>query len=155
MAKKKQETSASPQPNPIPGMMKTYTGTKTIKAIGMTRGAYNKYRGWELPADENPDEPVYLVEYPEDPASQPNHFDHNGYISMSPKHVFDKAYALSETFLDRLHIEKDDLDIKIAKLKAGLSSGKVPKTEVAILNLQLNTMQHYSKILETRIDSAK
>jgi hypothetical protein len=141
--------------NPLPAMMKNYIGTKTIKALAMTRGAYNKYRGWEIPADEDASEAVYLVEYPADPLSKPNHANHAGYISMSPKYVFDKAYALSETFLDRLHIEKDDLDLKIAKLKAGLSSGKVPKTEVAILNLQLNTMQHYSKILETRINSAK
>lgn len=139
-------------PNPIVAQMKTYTGTKTIKAVPMTKGAYNKYRGWDMPADEDANEPVYLVEYEADPSSKPNHPDHAGYISMSPKHVFDKAYRPSETYIDRLHIEKADLDDKIAKLKAALDGKKVPDTEVSILNLQLNTMQHYSNILETRIN---
>ena len=138
-------------PSPIVAQMKTYTGTKTIKAVPMTKGAYNKYRGWDMPEDENPNEQVYLVEYEADPASKPNHPDHAGYISMSPKHVFDGAYRPSETYMDRLHIEKADLDDKIAKLTAALNNRKVPESEVSILNLQLNTMQHYSKILETRI----
>lgn len=29
--------------------MKQYAGTKLIKAEPMTRGKYNKYRGWEIP----------------------------------------------------------------------------------------------------------
>lgn len=147
-----QATAEAKGPNPIVAQMKTYTGTKTIKAVPMTKGAYNKYRGWDMPAGEDTNEQVYLVEYEADPSSKPNHPDHAGYISMSPKHVFDKAYRLSENYMDRLHIEKADLDDKISKLQAALNGKKVPDTEVGILNLQLNTMQHYSKILETRIN---
>ena len=29
--------------------MKRYIGTKIIKAEPMTRGDYNKYRGWQIP----------------------------------------------------------------------------------------------------------
>ena len=42
--------------------MKTYIGTKLIRALPMTRAAYNEFRGWQLPADENGDDAGYLVE---------------------------------------------------------------------------------------------
>jgi len=138
----------------IVSQMTQYAGTKNIKAVEMTKKGYCAYRGWDVPEDENPDEVVYLVEYEADPLSQPNHPDHEGYISMSPKHVFDKAYRPSATFLDRLRIEKEDLDVKITALTNALEAKKVPASEVSILQLQLSTMQHYSKILETRIDKA-
>lgn len=74
------------------GQMETFTGTKVIKAISTTRAEYCAYRGWDLPSDEDGDEEIMLVEYPVDPQSKPNHENHRGYISMSPKHVFEKAY---------------------------------------------------------------
>lgn len=60
--------------------MKEYIGTKVIQARAMTRGAYNEYRGWPIPADENPDDEGYLVRYAD------------GYESWSPKDVFEAAY---------------------------------------------------------------
>lgn len=76
--------------------MKTYIGKKIIKAKPMTKKEYNDYRGWIMPEGEDPEEEIYLVEYPVDSQSPPNHINHKGYISMSPKHVFDKAYHLLE-----------------------------------------------------------
>jgi hypothetical protein len=70
--------------------MKTFIGTKTIKATPMTRGHYNAYRGWELPANENGAESGYLVEYTD--GGKPNHPGHEGYISWSPKEQFERAY---------------------------------------------------------------
>lgn len=55
----------------------------------MTRLTYNDYRGWALPAGENGDDAGYLVEYTDGGA--PNHPDHTGYISWSPKAQFDNA----------------------------------------------------------------
>ena len=43
--------------------MKLYIGTKQVTATPMTRLAYNKYRGWTVPADENGADAGYLVEY--------------------------------------------------------------------------------------------
>lgn len=60
--------------------MKSYIGTKLIKAKEMTLGEYNKYRGWQIPADEDPKKEGYLVQYSDD------------YCSWSPKDVFEKAY---------------------------------------------------------------
>ena len=47
--------------------MKQYIGTKIIQAKPMNRGEYNKYRGWEIPADENPEDEGYLVKYKDGP----------------------------------------------------------------------------------------
>lgn len=63
--------------------MKDYIGTKMIQAKTMTRGDYNKYRGWQIPADENPEDEGYLVKYKD------------GYESWSPKEAFEEAYRES------------------------------------------------------------
>lgn len=60
--------------------MKQYIGTKMIEAVPMSRGDYNEYRGWTIPADENPADEGYLVKYSD------------GYESWSPKKQFEEAY---------------------------------------------------------------
>lgn len=45
--------------------MKMYIGTRVIKAIAMTRGDYNIFQGWNIPKNENPDDPGRLVCYPD------------------------------------------------------------------------------------------
>lgn len=60
--------------------MKEYIGIKRIKAEPMTRGDYNKYRGWQIPKNENPADEGYLVVY------------EGVYESWSPKKVFEEAY---------------------------------------------------------------
>ena len=90
--------------------MKKYTGTKTLLAVAMTLGAYNIYRGWELPSDENPEREGYLVEYPLiGKGDRPNHLNHEGYISWSPKPSFDATYRLdgSPTFGDAIAAMKE------------------------------------------------
>lgn len=60
--------------------MKKFIGTKVIEAKPMTRGEYNKYRGWTIPEDENPTDEGYLVAHPD------------GHESWSPKGDFEEAY---------------------------------------------------------------
>jgi hypothetical protein len=71
--------------------MELYLCHKEVLARPMTRGEYNTYRGWTLPADELATDEGYLVEYTD--GGQKNHPDHDGYISWSPKVVFDKGYT--------------------------------------------------------------
>lgn len=70
--------------------MKSYIGTKIIQAAPMTRLAYNDFRGWTLPTDENGADEGYLVEYLD--GGKPNVPTHAGYVSWSPKEQFEGAY---------------------------------------------------------------
>lgn len=68
---------------------RNYIGTKSLLAFPMNKGDYCKLRNWDLPSNEEPGEEGYLVEYPD---SLPNHPDFRGYISWSPKAVFEASY---------------------------------------------------------------
>lgn len=70
--------------------MSLFVGTKVIKPVAMTLGDYNKLQGWDIPKDQDPDTEGFLVEYLD--GGKPNHPDFEGYISWSPKEVFNKAY---------------------------------------------------------------
>lgn len=76
--------------------MRNYIGTKLIQAKPMTRGEYNQYRGWAIPADENPADEGYLVKYSD------------SYVSWSPKDVFEKAY-LPMAVNERLRTDKPSI----------------------------------------------
>lgn len=70
--------------------MTQHIGVKIINAYSMDRLSYNDLRGWELPGNENGSDEGYLVEYLD--GGKPNTDRFNGYVSWSPKDVFDKAY---------------------------------------------------------------
>jgi len=70
--------------------MNRYIGVKEINATPMSRAAYNLFRGWELPKDENGEDEGYLVEYID--GGQANTATYKGYVSWSPKDVFERAY---------------------------------------------------------------
>lgn len=71
-------------------LMEWYRGSKALLARPMCLGNYNRYRGWEMPKDEDPEEDGYLVEYLD--GGKANDHRHKGYISWSPREVFEKAY---------------------------------------------------------------
>lgn len=82
----------------------------------------------------------------------------DGYESWSPKDVFEKAYKLAETPLDKLKIECDELKERIENIEALLGNkisegvkkaGGVPQT--ALLIIQRSHMVNYLDVLETRI----
>lgn len=73
--------------------MKTYIGTKIIKAKPMTKGDFDLYKNRELKATEYSVAPGYLVKYPD------------GYESWSPKDVFEVAYRSTDGMPFGLAIE--------------------------------------------------
>ena len=93
--------------------MKPFIGTKMILARPMGRGEYNTYRGWECPADENPEDEGFLVEYVD--GGRANHPDHAGYISWSPKDVFERAYRPTQGMTFGLAIEALKQGAKVAR----------------------------------------
>lgn len=124
-----------------------FIGTKVVHATPMSRAVYNDFRGWTMPANENDDE-GYLVEYTD--GGQSNVEGYAGYISWSPKDVFERSYRAvgqdasasepapgragtgasdkqdktpaqqEETFIDRLYEERRQLSERCAKLGAFL-----------------------------------
>lgn len=85
-----------------------YIGVKLVEALSMNRAAYVKYRGWELPADEDGADEGFLVEYID--GGKVNHPAHKGFISWSPADVFENAYR---------RINKLTFGLAIESLKAG------------------------------------
>lgn len=65
-----------------------YQSHKRVHALPMTLGEYNKYRGWDLPADENGEELGYFVIYDK------GTMDH--YESWSPKAQFERGNSTVE-----------------------------------------------------------
>lgn len=135
-----------------------YVGTKIVIALTMTRLAYNEYRGWALPADENGEDPGYLVEYTDGGA--PNHPDHAGYISWSPKEQFDAAY-MAIGGVDHLQpheqhmiAECTQLNERLEKLAAVMASEAfqaVDPAESARLIAQRQAMSSYLSIIGERL----
>lgn len=134
----------------------THVGTKVIHATMMNRARYNALRGWSVPADENPLDEGYLVQYADGGALNVPGF--TGYVSWSPKDVFERAYgdgykAPAETFYDRLVKEVSDLRDKVEKLRAYIDSGKaaqLPIHDYNDLREQLSHMVAYLLVLEKR-----
>ena len=133
--------------------MHTFIGTKIIKARPLNRGDHNKYRGWTIPANEDPDEPGYLVVYPD------------GYESWTPKPQFDEAYLPlgdmpdQPAWLVRLFGERAQLQDKLDKLTMFLLGGSeailaMNVDELADLTMQHRAMLDYQKILNRRIERA-
>ena len=131
-----------------------YEGTKRLYARPMTRGEYNEYRGHQNPADEDPADAGYLVEYTD--GSKPNDHRHPGYISWSPKDVFEKAYKrVALPHQQRVLDERADLKDKHSKLSAFILDNPVfltlPEAEQQRLQRQEVAMGQYLDILDERI----
>ena len=135
-----------------------HIGTKQLKAIPMTLGQYNAYRGWQMPDGEMPDTDGYLVEYTD--GGKANHPDHAGYISWSPRQVFEDAYLPMGQIehlaphQQRVVGEKVQLDDRLTKLRAfldGKAKDLVSPAEYRRMRLQADAMGVYSDVLADRI----
>jgi len=93
--------------------MERYIGVKEIFARPMKRQAYNDLREWQLPDNENGDDEGYLVEYMD--GGSPNHPEFLGYISWSPKDVFERAYKASNGMTFGLALEALKRGSKVAR----------------------------------------
>lgn len=125
--------------------MKKYIGTKQLCAEPMTKGeAYDRSL---LRGDINPTErenPGYHVVYPD------------GYESWSPKDVFDAAYRVAETPVDRINIQWYDIDNKageIVQFKQSEAYNNLREVDRAGLDVQFDTMVSLLGILGSRATS--
>jgi len=146
--------------------MKTYIGTKLIKAKSLNLGEYNILKGWIMPSNEDPLREGYLVKYNDD------------YISWSPKEEFEESYREIKTLNDikikeliktnwedfpahqqRVITEVTELDIKIEKLDNFILTSYIfkslEKDEQLLFINQIQSMQYYFGILVERINKFK
>lgn len=124
--------------------MKQYTGTKTVKAMPMTMGeAYERklLKEGVRPSECETDKAGYLVEY------------EDGYQSWSPADVFEKAYKVADTPLDRMSIEENELVDRVEKLTAFICGDKFKELDIttrAMLAVQYSSMSAYLHVLRLR-----
>lgn len=140
MEKEKESVSSSNQFE-----LRTYTGTKTIKAAPMDANdaRHNGAAITEETVKNNIGNDGYLVQYPD------------GYRSWSPKKVFDEAYRLSETKVDRLKIELADLNERMKETADALyNPDRISDDDRWSLNKQFDAMREYAERLYERIDCA-
>ena len=124
--------------------MKKYIGTKQVEAEPMTMGdAYSKglLQAGRVPSEAEKDKAGYHVKYKD------------GYESWSPAEPFEEAYKCADSFLDRLHIEHDDLFDKFEKCAVFVDSDKFREVikedyPAFLLWLQCEFMGRYAAILE-------
>lgn len=132
--------------------MNRFIGTKEVLARPMSRGEYNAYRGWTVPADENPDDAGHLVEYVDGGAS--NHPDHAGYISWSPQDVFERAYKPIDTPKQRVELELAQLNERLGKLEKFIDSesfSTLATEQAGLLRKQASLMRQYATVLSDRL----
>lgn len=126
--------------------MKNYIGTKSVKAEKM-REDEAIARGFARQLTENREyREGYCIEY------------EDGYRSWSPASVFEKAYKIADTFLDRLKIEECELASKLQSLNNFLTTEAFKKLDDInqyLLTEQAKAMNSYSEILSDRIRLAK
>lgn len=133
--------------------MKQYIGTKQIQAKPMTRQQYNDLRGWSVPENENPNDDGYLIIYPDSPDRNVDGF--NGYVSWSPKMVFEKVYRENDCPMQRVQIEYDQLQEKLSKLKTFLAYNKpdfISQKQWELMQQQQKIMGDYVFILYQRLN---
>ena len=116
-------------------MKQKFIGTKTVMAEPMTAEVAIK-KGYRV----NGNTDGYEVEY------------EDGYKSWSPADAFNKAYKPAETPLDRLRIERDELAVRLDKLKRTLEEHPyISINQRHLMKFQYGTMIVYHDILDDRI----
>lgn len=138
--------------------MKKYIGVERVEARPMTRGDYNTYRGWQIPADENPADEGYLVKRG------------NVHENWIPKEIFEKTYAAEDNapllatvfnmksldYKKRFEAEYRQLKIRYESLKRMCEkwdAGELDFTPTCprdVYNKQMAAMVDYLSVLEVR-----
>lgn len=112
----------------------------------MTMGqAYEKgfLQAGRVPSETEQDKLGYHVKYSD------------GYESWSPAEPFEHAYKVADTFVDRLLIERDELNERLNKLCQFIESPKFAEIVTCeyqrLLSKQESRMYEYLEILNERI----
>lgn len=125
--------------------MKTYESKIEVTALEMTAGEYFRVIGIKLinakgePYDHN--DQGYLIKGP-------------GFTKWMPKEDFENEFRCVETWKDRLVVERDELLVRVTKLRDFVNSktfNHVSGKQEYLLREQLHHMQCYLDILNDRL----
>lgn len=118
-----------------------YREVKEVKATEMTLSEYRKLRNLEV-NDSDIDVYGYMVQYSDD------------YISWCPKEQFEATNRVCETPLDRVIIEKDELEVKFKALSKFHNTSIYSSLDPVVQNLltrQCEIMCEYINCLNKRM----
>lgn len=124
--------------------MKKYIRTKTVSAAPAWRIDGKVYlKDGAVPRSMNRED-GYKVVY------------EDGYENWYPKEVFEQAYKIAETPVDRMQIEASEVNSRYVKLAAFIDSGKMDEVvndtyNKCLLEMQCCTMFDYIRLVDTRI----
>lgn len=120
--------------------MKKYTGTKTVSAEPMNEFEALQ-KGIARPNTDNHEfREGYHIVYSD------------GYESWSPKDVFEEAYKCSETHIDRMRIEYEELRDRMNRLQKFLDTNTfIDEDDEGLLKAQYEIMCCYCSILSERL----
>lgn len=120
--------------------VKQYACIKSVKAEPCDLYTAQEVMGRKFYKDDCDNMMGYLVEY------------EDGYTSWSPKSVFDKGYALTETHVDRMKFELAELNERIVKATRALYTPDLMNSfEREQLSKKLVHMRDYANTLYDRI----
>lgn len=126
--------------------MEKYICTKEVYAQPMKMGDAYKLgllQAGKVPSSSEMDNDGYMVKY------------NNGYFSWSSKDVFEESYMKAESYIDRMLIEKKELDYKVENLEVFMASHKfnhqIDDIQKIMLSAQWAMMKSYSEVLGVRI----
>lgn len=126
--------------------LRTYIGTKQIKAFPMNWGDYCKLRGFEV-GDKHPNTIGYIVEYPLTEDSTPNVEGFDGYVSWSPVKAFEEAYMVAEHETHLIRIEIDRTRKEIERLEKILEEESkrfsVLDTKGQLIDIKIQILKSY------------
>lgn len=105
--------------------MQKFIGVKLVDAKPMTRGDYNIYRGWDIPADENPADPGYLKD------------NGKGHIQWDPAEIFERdnlLYLGSDNKISEEDVNAMIREIHVEEITPNVVGTKVTAVTVTLSN---------------------
>jgi len=127
--------------------MKKYKYTGEFKVEEMPYGEYCRlYTKGEAPGEEVAGNPIYRVEW------------EGGETNWFLEDEFEMMFDCVDTWNDRLINERDELEVKVNKLRTFVNSktfDHVSEKQKGLLREQLHHMQCYLDILNDRLESKR
>ena len=116
----------------------------TVQAQLMTRGAYNEFRGWEVPADENANDAGYLVQ---------QSIGDTAHVAWYPSEIFEALYGVSDTPKQRVSLELTARKAELTALEQFIYKDQpdfIDDSQWQYLHTQASTMRELVNVLTVR-----